>query len=98
MKYVEAIDQLIGFVGREVLVRVSHAEQHPGFVLLTGTLGQGEREVFSEPDDRVSFFDVGARGDGLYIYREAFTRASYDADAEKLTIWLGPVAISIEPR
>jgi hypothetical protein len=97
VEYVEAIDQLLGFVDREVLIRVSHAERHPGFVLVHGMLAQGERDVFSEPDDRVSVFPLGDRGDALYIYREAFTGANYDGEAEALTIWLGPVAISIEP-
>jgi hypothetical protein len=98
VEYVEAIDQLLGYVGCEVLIRVSDAERHPGFVLLHGILAQGERDVFSEPDDRVSVFPLGEEGDALYIYREVFTGASYDGDAEALTIWLGPVAISIEPR
>ncbi len=98
MEYVDVIDHLLGLVGREVLVRVSDAEAHPGFVLLHGTLGQGERETFSEPGNTSSFFAVGDAGDGVYIYREAFTHGSYDAEAERLTLWLGPVAIAIEPR
>jgi hypothetical protein len=42
---------------------------------------------------------MGGHGStGLYIDRAAFKGASYDDKYEKLTIWLGPVAISVEPR
>lgn len=97
MDYVEAIDRLLGYVGQDVLVRVGPAEHHMGFVLVHGRLAQGEREVFTDPDDQVSWFGLGEDGDGFAIYRGEFTGANYDADDEKLTVWLGPIAISIEP-
>lgn len=97
MDYVEAMDKLLGFVGSEVLVRVGDAEHHVGFVMLHGPLAQGEAEGLAP--GQVSFFAVGDGGsDGLFIDRGAFTAANYDAEGEKLTIWLGPVAISVEPH
>ena len=94
MDYVKAIDHLLGFVGREVLIRVSGIAHHPGFLMLHATLYQGERL-----NDRETVFPLSDKSsDGLYIDRAAFTGGSYDVDAERLTIWLGPVAISIEPH
>lgn len=93
MEYVAAIDHLLGFVGREVLIRVSDIAHHGGFVMLHATLGQGERL-----NDQETVFPLSdTRSDGLYIERARFTGASYDVEAERLTIWLGPVAISVEP-
>jgi hypothetical protein len=97
VEYVEAIDYLLGFVDRPVLVRVGDAEGHPGFVTLNGILGQGEPEIFAEADNPVSFFPVSDSGT-IYIYRNDFVGASYDAEYERLTIWLGPVAVAVEPR
>jgi len=98
VEYVEAIDHLLGFVGRDVLVRVSSREDHPGFVMLHGTLIQGEglSEVW---DGEVAFFGLDpVASDGLYIPRREYAGASYDTEAERLTIWLGPVAVTVEPR
>jgi hypothetical protein len=99
MEYVEAIDHLLGFVGREVLIRVGNEEGHPGFVMLHGTLAQGEG-VSETWDPEVAFFGLSDRrgSDGLYIPRRKFAGGSYEEDAERLTIWLGPVAVSVEPR
>lgn len=100
MEYVEAIDRLLGLVGHEVLVRVADTTDHPGFVMLKGTLAQGDQQSSSvSSEGQVSFFGVGEDpSTGLYLYRDNFTGASYDAEAERLTIWLGPVAIAVEPR
>jgi hypothetical protein len=99
VEYIEAIDHLLGLVGQDVLVRVGDREEHAGFVMLSGTLGQGEREpIFVPSEGPVSFFAVGSDSGstGIYIYREDFTRATYSAETERLTIWLGPVAIIVE--
>ena len=96
VKYVEAIDHLLGFVGRRVLVRVSSREDHPGFVMLNGTLAQGEglSEVW---DGEVAFFGLSDSGDsdGLYIPRREYVDARYDNEDERLTIWLGPIAVTV---
>ena len=99
MEYVEAIDRLLDLVGHEVLVRVADSEDHPGFVMLNGTLAQGEQQSsLGSSEGQVSFFAVGEdTRAGLYLYRDNFTGASYDAEAERLTIWLGPVASAVEP-
>jgi hypothetical protein len=100
VEYVEAIDRLLGLVGHEVLVRVADTEHHPGFVMLNGTLRQGEQESSSgSGEGQVSFFAVGEGSSaGFYIYRDNFAGASYDAEADRLTIWLGAVAVGVEPR
>lgn len=60
---------------------------------LHSTSGNGAGE------GQISFFAVGDDASAaIYVYRDSFTAGSYDGDAGRLTIWLGPVALTVEPQ
>jgi hypothetical protein len=101
--YEEALETLLGFVGRPVLVLFSGAGRAP-FVcgVLSGRLDRGElderlQEVLLRADDtavETLFFHVGSRQMGFVVRPDEFQRAFLVGEGQ-LVLELGSCAVSV---
>jgi len=101
--YEQALEALLGLIGRRVLVFFSGADGPP-FIsgILSGRLDRGEldarlQEVLLRADDsavETLFFHVGSRQNGFVIRPDEFERAFWRSDSQ-LVLQLGHCAISV---
>ncbi len=101
--YEQALEALLAFVGRPVLVLFSGAGRSP-FVcgVLSGRLDRGElderlQEVLLRADDsavETLFFHVGSRQTGFVVRPDEFERAFLVGDGH-LVLELGSCAVSV---
>jgi hypothetical protein len=103
LEYEDALNALLGLIGRQVLVLFSGADGTP-FVagIVAGRLDRGE------PDERLQhvllrndaaevetlFFHVGTRQSGFVVRPDEFTGA-WRSDERQLTLQLGSCAVTI---
>jgi hypothetical protein len=101
--YEQALEALLGLIGRPVLVLFSGADGSP-FIsgIISGRLDRGElddrlQEVLLRADDtevETLFFHVGSRQNGFVIRPDDFERAFWRSD-EQLVLHVGRCAISV---
>jgi hypothetical protein len=101
--YEQALEALLGLIGRPVLVLFSGAEGSP-FIsgVIAGRLDRGElderlQEVLLRADDsavETLFFHVGSRQSGFVIRPDEFERGFWRSD-EQLVLHVGRCAISV---
>jgi hypothetical protein len=101
--YEEALEALLGLIGRPVLVLFSGAGEAP-FIsgIISGRLDRGEldqrlQEVLLRADDsavETLFFHVGSRQSGFVLRPDEFERAFWQSDSQ-LVLHLGRCAISV---
>ena len=98
MEYVEAIDKLLGMVGRRVMVVIGDGkEARPWVASFIGILRQGEPSgffaMFGEGVvERASFWQIGdADYSGVWILQDRFRSAEWRDDPGILTIRTGEV-------
>jgi hypothetical protein len=101
--YEQALEALLGLVGRPVLVLFSGADGSP-FIsgIIAGRLDRGEldkrlQEVLLRADDvavETLFFHVGSRQNGFVVRPDEFERCFWRSDGQ-LVLHLGRCAISV---
>lgn len=101
--YEQALEALLGLIGRPVLVLFSGAGRAPFICgILSGRLDRGElderlQEVLLRADDsqvETLFFHVGSRQTGFVIRPDEFERAFLASDGH-LVLELGSCAVSV---
>jgi hypothetical protein len=101
--YEQALEALLGLIGRPVLILFSGADGSP-FIsgVIAGRLDRGElderlQEVLLRADDtevETLFFHVGSRQSGFVIRPDEFERGFWRSD-EQLVLHVGRCAISV---
>ena len=101
--YEQALEALLGLIGRPVLVLFSGADGSP-FIsgIISGRIDRGEldqrlQEVLLRADDaaiETLFFHVGSRQNGFVVRPDEFDRAFWRSDSQ-LVLHLGRCAISV---
>jgi hypothetical protein len=103
LTYEEALEALLGLIGRQVLVLFSGADGSPFIAgIVSGRLDRGEpderlREVLLRADEReveTLFFHVGSRQSGFVVRPDEFVRGFWQSD-KQLVLHLDAVAISL---
>lgn len=101
--YEQALEALLGLIGRPVLVLFSGAEGSPFIAgIIAGRLDRGElderlQEVLLRADDtavETLFFHVGSRQNGFVVRPDEFERGFWRSD-EQLVLHVGQCAISV---
>jgi hypothetical protein len=101
--YEQALEAILGLIGRSVLVLLSGAEGAPYICgIVSGRLDRGEldgrlQEVLLRADDsavETLFFHVGSRQNGFVIRPDEFQRGYWRSD-DQLVLKLGACSISI---
>ncbi len=104
LSYIEAMDALLGYVGKRVQVIVGSADGKPPLVAaMRGVLRQGEPDNLTkmfmptvERSDQLSYFALEAEhGHGLYVIRSYFAAAWTEMEPDALVIRQGNVETRI---
>jgi len=101
--YEQALEALLGLIGRQVLVLFSGADGSP-FIsgVLAGRLDRGElderlQQVLLRSDDtavETLFFHVGSRQNGFVVRPDEFERGQWRSE-DQLVLQFGRCAISV---
>jgi hypothetical protein len=103
LDYEQALEAILGLIGRSVLVLLSGADGSP-FIggIISGRLDRGElderlQEVVLPADDsaiETLFFHVGSRQNGFVVRPDEFERGFWRSDSQ-LVLKLGACSIAI---
>jgi hypothetical protein len=99
LSYTQALDALLGYVGKQVQIQVGGVDELPLFVAaIKGVLRQGSKDHLAEflaGRDKISYFAIAdEHGFGIYVTQDAF-RGAWQEQPTTLIIDQGSIRLRI---